>query len=56
MLKINVLLAEMAEARLADEIQRLPFDRRIERLRRYVASLAETGTCQSERNASSGKE
>ncbi|OYT70283.1 MAG: hypothetical protein CFK52_11480 [Chloracidobacterium sp. CP2_5A] len=36
-LQINVLLAELGAIELANEIQRLSFEKRIERLRRYVA-------------------
>lgn len=36
-LQINVLLAELGAVELANEIQRLSFEKRIERLRRYVA-------------------
>jgi len=36
-LQINVLLAELGAVELANEIQRLSFEKRIERLRRYIA-------------------
>ncbi len=36
-LQINVLLAELGAVDLANEIQRLSFEKRIERLRRYIA-------------------
>jgi hypothetical protein len=38
-LRTNVLLAEMGQVHLVDEIQRLPFDGRIQRLRDFMASL-----------------
>ncbi len=36
-LQVNVLLAELGAIELANEIQRLSFEKRIERLRRYMA-------------------
>ncbi len=36
-LQINVILAELGAVELANEIQRLSFEKRIERLRRYIA-------------------
>lgn len=37
-LKINVLLAELGEVELVEQIEKLPFDRRIDQLREYLAS------------------
>lgn len=37
-LKINVLLAEMGEVELVEKLERMPFDRRIEELKTFLAS------------------
>ena len=39
-LQINVVLAEMGELDLVNEIQKLSFERRIQRLEEYLASSA----------------
>jgi hypothetical protein len=39
-LQINVLLAEMGETELVNELQKLSFERRIEKLEEFIASLA----------------
>jgi hypothetical protein len=36
-LQINVLLAELGAVELANEIQRLSFEKRVERLQRFIA-------------------
>jgi len=40
-LKTNVLLAEMGEVQMVDELQRLPFEGRLLRLKGFLESLAE---------------
>ncbi|MCS7078733.1 MAG: hypothetical protein NZ585_01605 [Chloracidobacterium sp.] len=41
-LQINVLLAELGAVALANEIQRLSFEKRVERLRRYIADARQS--------------
>jgi hypothetical protein len=49
-LRANVLLAEMGQVHLVDEIQRLPFDGRIQRLRDFMASLEQEAGLKSGNN------
>jgi hypothetical protein len=40
-LKLNVLLAEMGEVQFVDELQRLPFEGRLQSLKSFLGTLAE---------------
>ena len=39
-MQINVVLAELGAVEVVHEIQRLSFDKRIERLKEYIATAA----------------